>query len=97
MALTYEETYELMKDMVFRGRVGVGCTKFAAYITDEQPNVPAHPTRYKWAQSTLVNPEAAVAQVMPTVVWDVSVQADGAAIADETLQSAVEVAVQKLI
>lgn len=95
--MTYEETYQLMRDQVFRGRVSVSCTKFATYIADEQPNVPAHPTRYKWSMATLANPDGATAQVMPTVVWDASVQASGAAVTDPELQSAVEVAVQKLI
>jgi len=97
MALTYEQTSDLMKDPVFRGRVAVACLKFAAYITGEQPDVPAHPTRYKWAQQTLVAPDVAAGTIVPTVVWDPSVQADGAAITDAALQSAVEGAVQKLI
>jgi hypothetical protein len=97
MALTYEQTYALMKDEAFRGRVTVGCTKFATYITDELPSTPAHPTRYKWAQQTLLAPEIATAQIMPTVVWDGAVQQDGNSITDVALQSAVENAVQKLI
>jgi hypothetical protein len=97
MALTYEETADLMKDQVFRGRVAVGCTKYARYITDEAPDVPAHPTRYKWAQQTLVAPDVSANVVMPTVVWDDSVQVAGAAITDVALQGAVETAVQKLI
>lgn len=95
--MTYEETAALMNDQTFRGRVLVSCTKFAAYITDEAPSVPAHPTRYKWAQTTLVSPEASVQRVMPTVVWDAAVQQGGAAITDEALQGAVEGAVAKLI
>lgn len=97
MALTYEETAELMKDQIFRSRVTVACTKYASYITDEQPNVPAHPTRYKWAQQTLVAPDVSANNVMPTVVWDASVQVSGAAVTDPELQGAVEIAVQKLI
>lgn len=95
--MTYEETFELMKSPVFRGRVGVACTKFASYITDEAPSTPAHPTRYKWAQQTLVAPDVAAGVVVPTVVWDTEVQAAGAAVTDEALQAAVEIAVQKLI
>lgn len=95
--MTYEETFALTKDLAFRGRVSVACTKFASYIADEQPNVPAHPTRYKWSMTTLINPEGATAQVIPTVVWDASVQASGAAVTDAELQGAVETAVQKLI
>jgi hypothetical protein len=95
--MTYEETSALMKDVAFRGRVSVACTKFATYIADEQPNVPAHPTRYKWAMATLNNPDVAMMQIIPTVVWDAGVQADGAAVTDMALQAAVEIAVQKLI
>lgn len=97
MALTYEETYALMKDEPFRGRVTVAATKFATYITDEAPTTPAHPTRYKWAQQTLITPEVTTTQLLPTVVWDAAVQADGTAITDTALQGAVENAVQKLI
>jgi hypothetical protein len=95
--MTYEETFQLMRDQIFRGRVSVACAKFATYIADEQPDVPAHPTRYKWAMATLSNPDSATAQVMPTVVWDAAVQQDGAAVTDAALQGAVENAVQKLI
>lgn len=95
--MTYEETYQLMRDQIFRGRVSVACTKFASYIADEAPTVPAHPTRYKWSMATLVNPDAATTQVIPTVVWDGEVQAAGAEVTDEALQGAVETAVAKLI
>jgi hypothetical protein len=95
--MTYEETFQLMRDQIFRGRVSVSCAKFASYIADEQPNVPAHPTRYKWSMATLGNPDAAAGQVIPTVVWDASVQADGPAVTDAALQTAVETAVAKLI
>src|SRR5262245_60414148 len=97
MALTYEETYALTKDAVFRGRVSVACTHYAVFITDEAPGTTAHSTRYKWAQSTLVNVEAAVNQTITTVCNDGAVQQDGANISDAALQSAVEVAVNKLL
>jgi len=97
MALTYEQSSDLMNDGVFRGRVKVGCITYARYITDEAPTVPAHSTRTKWAQQTLINPDAAAAQVTPTVVMDAAVQADGTAVTDEALQGAVEAAVNKLL
>src|SRR5262245_34978696 len=97
MALTYEETYQLMQDALFRGRVGIACVNYARYITDEAPNTPAHATRTRWAQNTLVNPEASVNQVIPTAVTDTAVQDAGAAITDQALQSAVETAVNKLL
>lgn len=97
MALSYEESAALMQDATFRGRVKVACINFARYITDEPSSTPAHSTRIKWAQQTLVNPETAVNQVTPTVVMDGQVQTDGAAITDPNLQTAVETAVNKLL
>jgi len=97
MAMTYEETAALMKDPVFRDRVGIACVNYARYITDEAASTPAHNTRYRWATQTMQSPEVAVNQVIPTVVTDNAVQDAGAAITDEALQSAVETAVNKLL
>jgi hypothetical protein len=97
MALTYEQSAELMKDGIFVGRVKVGCITFARYIMDEAASVPAHSTRIKWAQSTLTAPDASAQQITPTVVMDTAVQQDGAAVTDTALQGAVESAVNKLI
>lgn len=97
MPLTYEETFTLMSDAVFRGRVNISCVNFARYITDEAASTPAHSTRIKWAQNTLINPEVAVNQVIPSVVTDGAVQADGAAITDPNLQTAVETSINKLL
>jgi hypothetical protein len=95
--LTYEQTYALTKDAIFRGRVAVGCTHYAVFITDEPANTPAHSTRYKWAQNTLGNVDSAVNMVITTVCNDTAVQTDGAAITDAALQSTVETAVNKLL
>jgi nicotinic acid phosphoribosyltransferase len=98
MTMSYDETAQLMRDATFRGRVSVACVNFSRYITDEAVSTPAHATRYRWAQATLLSPENAVNQVMPTVVTDTAVQdAGGAAITDASLQSAVETAVNKLL
>lgn len=97
MALTYEDSAALMNDPAFRGRVKVACLKFATYIMDEAPSVPAHSTRIKWAQQTTANPEVSATQIIPTVVMDGQVQADGAAITDPNLQTAVETSVNKLL
>lgn len=97
MALTYEQSSELMNDMVFRGRVKVGCITYARYITDEPANTPAHSTRIRWAQQTMSMPDASAGQVTPTVVMDSAVQDVGAAITDEALQSAVENSVNKML
>jgi len=97
MALTYEETNALTKDVTFRGRVSVACCHFATFILDEAASVAAHSTRYRWAQQTLVNPETSVNQCINTAVNDPAVQSAGAAVTDAALQSAVEAAVQKLL
>jgi hypothetical protein len=97
MALTYEQSAELMNDMIFVGRIKVACLTYANYIIGEAANVPAHNTRIKWAQQTFTMPDASATQATPIVVMDVAVQADGAAITDTALQSAVENAVNKML
>lgn len=98
MAMTYEETFELTKDAAFRGRVSTALVHYANFITDEAASTPAHSTRIKWAQQTLVGPEASVIRVIATVCNDAAVQeAPGAAITDAALQTAVETSVNKLI
>jgi len=97
MALTYEQSADLMNDPVFRGRVKVACLKYATYINDEPANTPAHSTRIRWAQQTMSMPDASAGQVTPTVVMDGAVQADGAAITDAELQSAVENSINKML
>lgn len=101
--LTYEESATLMTNAIFQGRVKVACLTYARYITDEGANTPAHSTRIRWAQQTLMMPDAAAGQVSPTVVMDAAVQAaaidaDGdSTIDDPGLQSATENAVNKIL
>ena len=97
MALTYEQSADLMHDNAFVNRVQVACLKYADFITLEAPSVPAHTTRIKWAQQTMLNPAAAASLVTPTVVMDPAVQQDGAAITDTALQSAVENSINKML
>ncbi len=97
MALDYKATADLMNDVEFRGRVKVSCLHFANYIVGEATTVPAHNTRYKWAQQTMLMPDASAGQVIPVVVMDDAVQQDGAAITDAALQPAVENAVNKML
>lgn len=97
MTITYAEAAELMKDATFIGRSEVACLKYASYIQGEDPSVPAHATRMRWAQATVTNATQSVQQIMPVLIWDGKVQADGAAIADPDLQSAVETSVNKFI
>jgi len=97
MPLDYAGSSALMIDVDFRGRVKVGCLKYADFIVGEASTVPAHSTRIKWAQQTMIMPDAAAGTVTPTVVMDPAVQQDGAAITDAGLQSAVENAVNKML
>ena len=97
MALTYAESAALMADLAFRDRIKVACLTYATYIVGEAATVPAHNTRMKWAQNTLVGPDGSAMTVQPTVVMDPAVQDQGSAIDDAGLQSAVENAVNKLI
>lgn len=97
MALSYEQSADLMKDGVFIGRIKVGCITFARYIMDEAASVPAHSTRVRWAQNTLSSPDASAQQITPTVVMDSAVQEAGTGVTDAALQGAVENAVNKLI
>jgi hypothetical protein len=97
MALTYEQSADLMNDQTFRGRIKVACLKYADYISGEAAATPAHVTRQKWAQQTFAMPDAAAGQITPTVVMDAAVQQDGAAVTDAVLQSATENAINKMM
>lgn len=97
MALTYEQSSELMGDMIFRGRVKVACLTYASYIYGEPAATPGHSSRIKWSQQTMLMPEASAGQVTPTVVMDAAVQQDGSAITDAALQSAVENSINKML
>lgn len=103
MALTYKESADLMRNVIFVGRVKVACITYARYIMDEGASTPAHSTRIRWAQQTLISPDGSAGTVTPTVVMDAAVQAatidtDGdSAIDDPGLQSATENAVNKML
>lgn len=103
MALTYEQSAELMNNLIFRGRVKVACLKYADYIWGEAANTPGHSSRIKWAQQTFQMPDASAGQVTPTVVMDGAVQeADldpegDSTIDDAGLQSATENAINKML
>ena len=97
MALTYEQSADLMKDGVFQGRIKVACLKYADYILNEPADTPGHSSRTKWASSTYTNPDYSAQQVQPPTVMDAAVQDQGSAIDDAGLQSAVEGVVNKMI
>lgn len=104
MALTYQQSAELMNNGPFRGRIKVGCLKFADYILAEAVDTPAHNTRLKWAQQALQMPDAAASQAAPPTVMDTAVQgsdidpATGDCTLDDAgLQSAVETTINKML
>lgn len=101
MALSYQQSSNLMQDVNFRGRIQVACLKFATYIYGEASNVTAHNSRRNWASSVFQNPINAASQVQPIVVMDPNVQGsttgDGSDVDDPTLQSATENAVNSII
>ena len=97
MAIDYLASNALMFDEAFRGRSRVACLHYASYISGEDDSVPAHATRMRWAQQTIANPDASLAQIMTTLVMDDKVQESGAAITDPDLQSAIETSVNKFI
>lgn len=95
--LSYEQSNVLSQDYNFRGRIKIACLRFAAYIADEAPTVPAHNTRLRWANNTMLNPDAVAGQVQPQTVMEDVVQQQGSAIADQDLQGAVEATVNKIM
>jgi hypothetical protein len=95
--MTYEESSALMTDPVFRGRVKVACMKYADYVFSEAQSTPRHTSAIRWAQRVFQTPDQVAQEIQPPTVMDAAVQADGAAITDTALQSAVEAVVNKVI
>jgi len=97
MALSYQESGDLMTDIPFRQRVKVACLHFAEYILDESAATAAHNTRFRWAQGAMADPDGTASRVQSAVVMDPQVQTDGSAITDQNLQASVETAIQKML
>lgn len=97
MALTYADSAALMNDPSFISRIKIACLRFAEYVANEDTNVPAHNTRMRWAVGAIQAPDSAAAAITPMVVMDPNVQAEGGAISDADLQTAVETALNKLM
>jgi hypothetical protein len=97
MALTYQDSADLMRDPTFNSRIKVACLQFADYISGEAPTTPAHKTRVKWAQTVMDSPDGAASRIVSIVVMDPKVQSDGEAITDADLQTAVETAVNNML
>jgi hypothetical protein len=96
-ALDYTGSAELMSNPAFTDRVKIACLKFANYISDEPSNTPGHTSRLRWAQQTMAAPTSAAQMITPPTVMDSTVQAQGGAIDDAGLQTAVETTVNKML
>ena len=97
MALTYQDSADLMNDAAFRSSFMVACLKFADFIAAEANDVTAHNTRLRWANNCMANPQMTAMQVQPTTVMQDAVQTEGAEISDADLQVAVETAVNQML
>ena len=97
MALTYEESAALMLDATFVSRIKVACLIYATYIINEPPDTDAHSARLRGAGNTVAAPDVTARNVAPMVTMDSNVQAQGSAISDADLQTAVETAVNKVL
>lgn len=95
--LTYDQSAQLMQDSTFRGRVKVACLSYAQYISLEPTNVPAHNSRFKWAQRCVQAPDAIAAETVPPTVMNPNVQQAGSAVTDPDLQAAVQTVVDAIM
>lgn len=95
MAMTYDESFALMTDSAFRGRVQVACLRFADSIQNEEPIVPAHNARLRWANTCFLQPAGTAIQIQPPTVMDPTIQDAGATATDDQVQAAVETTVNK--
>lgn len=97
MALSFQQSAQLMGDLAFRGRVKVACLKYADSIMSSRGPQPGGNTLLKWAQQTFQQPDQVSMQVQPPTVMDAAVQGAGADITDDALQGAVEAVVNKML
>lgn len=95
--LTYDQSFALMNDAAFRGRVQVACLTYAGAITAEESSSVAHNTRLRWAQSVYQSPAMVAAQTTPPVVMNVNIQQTGSAVTDAALLAAVQYVVNTQI
>ena len=96
-AVAYVDLSAIAGDPLFLRRVTVAVAKFAAYILGEAPSVPNHATRYRWAQTAIVNASGVAGAIATSVVLDNNVQAALMASTDAQIQSGVEAQVATLL
>jgi hypothetical protein len=95
--LTYEQSAQLMTDMVFRGRVKVSVLNFATKILYEPALTQGHTSRYRWAQRAYQQPDQVASESQQPTVMHPNVQTAGSEITDGNLQVAVEAVVGELM
>lgn len=88
MALTLDESAQLINDTQMRGRIKVAALKYAGYL-QLQNNLSMSRTR--WVQQTIQQPEQTAQMITPAVVMNVNVQTLGADIDDANLEAAVQI------
>jgi len=96
MALTDTQSAALMRDMEFVGRVKVSAIRYADSLTILAVPASSHTRLLVYAVETFQSPDTMAQKLVPLVVMDSAVQADGANISDSALQGAVEATVNKL-
>lgn len=94
--MTSAESAALMDDPVFQGRVKVDALRYADTLTIQAVPASSHTRLLVYAAETFQSPNAMAQRLVPLVVMDSAVQADGADISDAALQGAVEATVNKL-
>ena len=95
--MTYAESYLLMGDNEFRGRIQVAALKYADSILNESSTIAGHTSRFRWALQCVQSPAQMAAQLQPPTVMDSAVQDAGGDVSDAALQGAVETVVNKTL
>jgi len=96
MAMTYDESWALMQEFSFRGRVKVAVLKYANTKLVAPSTDPGFSAGYRWATNALLQPDQVASTVTPPTVMDPAVQEAGvdeagkSLIPDAGLQGAVE-------
>lgn len=91
--LDYEQSFALMSDTDFKGRVQVACLAYAQYILLEPTGTVGHNARVRWAQSVYQSPLMVATQVTPPTVMNPNVQQAGSEVTDQNLSAAVQAVV----
>lgn len=94
MAMTLEESAELINDATFRGRVKVAALLYAQYMSLHPGN---SSSLTNWIFQTLRAPDQVAQTLTPSVVINPAVQDAGANVTDQDLQSAVQTVANTLM